>query len=835
MISNYPLDVDNIKLAAKGREGEILLHFGATEEEVSGRHCECRGRGGRGCGGKDRFRFDEQKGFIICNQCFNQGNGDIISAVMWFLDCSFSEAVNQIGEYLNVSYSQPVKRKTSKPKNPAVPVSEQIAILEGNQSKFDAWAETKPPVTGDAVLKAGAVLCKWPKRAPLEKQVECIGFPAYREGSEPAGIILYRLDGEKFPAIENGPGERKTHLLRGSQDGWVVSGALDTAKTVIKVEGVPDLLAIAPYVPEGYAVVTNTHGAKSAAKNCPLNSFYEKRVIIIGDADESGVSGANALAQEIVPYALEVKVIIPDGEIVESSGQDIRDVMNENLQAGYSLQDTVNGILEKAKQQKTFQPIEDEPALKPSFKSPEVVNDAPKWKPFPTEKLPEEAAKLVREAASSLRCDESLIAIPVLAALAGAIGRSRCLVAKSDWVAYPILWLALVADSGSLKTPAMKIALTPLRKISRESIRLGEQLLSEYNQKLEDYEKRVRSSKRNKQDDANSLLLDKPEKPILSRQIVSDTTIEALIPILRDNPRGVLLDRDELSSWLGSFDRYASGKGTDASNWISMYSAESFTIDRKKDNQIIHVPAAAVSIIGGIQPEILRQHLNGSNSQNGLSARLMMVSPPKSVKRWSDSEVSSDTTSKYAELIRRLLSLKMQESLDGYEPISLELSPEAKSAYEKYYNEHNTLAILESGELSSAFSKIEELPLRLSVILHCSHSDGTTTISNDMMSAAISLTEWFRNEAIRVRSLISKKVDEDKLEKLANWIAAKGKPISARDVQNGCRWLKTIDETEADLEKLVKDGLGRWEVKKPGPKGGKPKRLFCPTKQSDST
>ncbi|QDV21264.1 hypothetical protein Pan153_59520 [Gimesia panareensis] len=834
MISNYPLNVDKVKFAAKGREREILLHFGATEKEVSGRHCECRGRGGRGCGGKDRFRFDEQKGFIICNQCFNQGNGDIISAVEWFLDCSFSEAVNQIGEYLNVSHSQPVKRKPTNSKKPG-PVSEQIAILETDQAKLDKWAETKPPVTGDAVLRAGAVLCNWPRRAPKEKQFECIGFLAYRAGSEPAGIILYRLDGENFPAIENGPGERKTHLLRGSLDGWVISGDLEESQTVIKVEGVPDLLAFAPHVPDGYVVVTNTHGAKSAAKNCPLDPFNRKKVIIIGDADESGVSGANALAREVSPYANEVKVIFPDGEIAESGGKDVRDIMNENLQAGNSLQDTVNRILEKAEQQEPFQAVEDEPAWKPTNKTSEVVDDVPKWKPFPTDKLPEEAAKLVREAASSLRCDESLIAIPVLAALAGAIGRSRCLVAKSGWVAYPILWLALVADSGSLKTPAMKIALAPLRKASRESIGLGEQLLSEYNEKLEEYEKKIRISKKSKKEDAIDLLPEKPEKPILSRQIVSDTTIEALIPILRDNPRGVLLDRDELSSWLGSFDRYASGKGTDASNWISMYSAEPFTVDRKKDNQMIHVPAAAVSVIGGIQPGILRQHLNGSNSQNGLSARLMMVSPPKSVKRWSDSEVSSDTASKYAELITRLLSLKMQESLDGYEPISLELSPEAKSAYEEYYNEHNTLAILESGELISAFSKIEELPLRLSVILHCSHFAKTTTIGNGVMRDAISLSEWFRNEAIRVRSLISKDVDEDKLEKLANWIAAKGKPISARDVQNGCRWLKTIDETEADLEKLVKDGLGRWEVKKPGPKGGKPKRLFCPTKKSGST
>ena len=348
-------DKDEVLRQARFREREILLHFGATEEEVSGRHCECRGRGGRGCGGKDRFRFDEQKGFIICNQCFNQGNGNIIDAVMWYLDCSFSDAVNKIGEYLNVPHSQPVKREKPAPKKPAVPVSDQIERLEPDQSKFDAWAETKPPISGAAVAKSDASLCLWPKRAPQGKQIECIAFPAYGEGSDPAGMILYRSNGENFPAIENGPGERKTHLLKGSKDGWVISGDLDGAEAIIKVEGVPDLLALAPHVPDGYAVVTNTHGAKSA-KNCPVDRFEGKTLIIIGDNDKPGRVGAYSLARVAFGTAQEVKVVFPDGETTETGGKDVRDLLNENHLAGIDYQETVSQLIEQAQNAKPFRP-----------------------------------------------------------------------------------------------------------------------------------------------------------------------------------------------------------------------------------------------------------------------------------------------------------------------------------------------------------------------------------------------------------------------------------------------------------------------------------------------
>lgn len=65
--------------------------------------------------------------------------------------------------------------------------------------------DVKRTLSGVAVAKSGALLCLWPKRAPQGKQIECIAFPTYGEGSEPEGMILYRSNGENFPEIENGP------------------------------------------------------------------------------------------------------------------------------------------------------------------------------------------------------------------------------------------------------------------------------------------------------------------------------------------------------------------------------------------------------------------------------------------------------------------------------------------------------------------------------------------------------------------------------------------------------------------------------------------------------
>ncbi len=71
---------------------------GIPIDVLDGKHHPCPK-----CGGKDRFRLiDRAEGAVYCNQCFNENNGDFLSAVQHFQNISFSEAVNKTAECLGV-------------------------------------------------------------------------------------------------------------------------------------------------------------------------------------------------------------------------------------------------------------------------------------------------------------------------------------------------------------------------------------------------------------------------------------------------------------------------------------------------------------------------------------------------------------------------------------------------------------------------------------------------------------------------------------------------------------------------------------------------------------
>ncbi|MEO2018802.1 MAG: DUF3987 domain-containing protein, partial [Fuerstiella sp.] len=125
-----------------------------------------------------------------------------------------------------------------------------------------------------------------------------------------------------------------------------------------------------------------------------------------------------------------------------------------------------------------------------------------------------------------------------------------------------------------------------------------------------------------------------PEQPTRRRCVVQDSTIEALAPILMQNSRGVLLARDELSGWIGSFDKYSSGRGSsDVQKWLEIYNGESIVIDRKTgDTPFLFVKRPSVSICGGIQPDVLSQCLTDEHKSNGLQSRLLMAYPPRQAK-----------------------------------------------------------------------------------------------------------------------------------------------------------------------------------------------------------
>ena len=222
---------------------------------------------------------------------------------------------------------------------------EKFAILGQTLADFaQTFAEAKG-VAVNAILASGAQAGVWNRRVPEKYGV--IAIPAYRpyDREKPTAYALLRADGKLFPQVSNKAGKtllkpRKQHTLACSVDSLIVMGgwsALDSANTVVVVEGPTDAMALYPLLPAGYCVVTNTGGAGSFDSNlCP--AFAGKRVVVVMDADDAGQSGAkircDLLAQGRFDVE-EVRAISLPYEVAPKKGKDVRDW----IQAGASSAD----------------------------------------------------------------------------------------------------------------------------------------------------------------------------------------------------------------------------------------------------------------------------------------------------------------------------------------------------------------------------------------------------------------------------------------------------------------------------------------------------------------
>ena len=82
--------------------------------------------------------------------------------------------------------------------------------------------------------------------------------------------------------------------------------------------------------------------------------------------------------------------------------------------------------------------------------------------------------------------------------------------------------------------------------------------------------------------------------------MTSDATVEKLGEILNENPRGLLVLRDELSGWLRTLDR--SGREGDREFFLESWNGTgSYTFDRI-GRGTVRVGSMTVSLFGGIQP-----------------------------------------------------------------------------------------------------------------------------------------------------------------------------------------------------------------------------------------
>ncbi|MBC7077167.1 MAG: DUF3987 domain-containing protein, partial [Synergistales bacterium] len=426
------------------------------------------------------------------------------------------------------------------------------------------------------------------------------------------------------------------------------------------------------------------------------------------------------------------------------------------------------------------------------------------------------------------------VALPLLTACGAAIGLTRILEAKGgeatkNWRVPPLLWTAIICKSGSLKTPSITFALQFLQARQKVWLKDYESQRQQYKVSRLAYEKALTEWKKAK--DAGEPP-DEPQQPTARRILVSDTTVEAIAPILQANPRGLLLFRDELAAWIASFDRYANTEGGDSSFWLSCYNATPHTVDRRT-RETLHVPYTAVSITGGIQPGTLQRVFTVALRDSGLLARFLLTWPPQRIKVWNEHTVPETMRAAVGSVFDRLLDLDFDYGPDGEPcPKIVTLGPQAKATYAHFYNRHNQELIDLTDDLAAAFSKLEEIPLRLALILHlvrwaAGESVNPTVIDVESMNRAIALTEWHKHETARIYEILARGAEGNQQEELAEWIARRGGAVTVRDlVRNLWRFRGKRLEAEEALNDLVKAGLGHWEELPADQKGGRPTTVF---------
>jgi hypothetical protein len=560
----------------------------------------------------------------------------------------------------------------------------------------------------------------------------------------------------------------------------------------------------------GLVATTSAHGADSAKKTdwSPLRG---REVIFLPDRDSAGkeyVHSVVALLSRLRPMPRVRIVELPD---LPESG-DIVEFIAQRKAGGMSPED-VRTEIEALVDQSPPIDIESN-AMTPT---PAV--------PFPLKELPEPLSTFVAQGAASMRCDPSFIALPLFAALASAIGNTRRIRLKRGWAEPSILWTTIVGTSGTLKSPALDLALRSIRKRQAETLRLYEAQLKSYEEALIQYQKNLAQWDSKSKHDCP----EKPEKPVAPQMLVSDITVESLALLLKDAPRGLLLARDELSGWLGSFNQYKKGNA-DAAHWLEMHRAGFLKVDRKTGAvNHIFVPHAAVSIAGGIQPGTLARALTREFFENGLAARLLLAMPERPKREWTEDEVSADLELAVENIFEKLWSLELQHDENGEpQPVDLPLAPEAKKEWVDFYNAHADEQATLSEDLAAAWSKLEGYAARLALIIQLvrwASGDPKArfdAVDRESVIAGIALTRWFCQGATEERR---------ETMDLLQLIRRRGSRITARDLQRSGRF-EIADDAEAALEKLVEEGWGDWEDIPPGPKGGRASRVFVLTEHA---
>jgi hypothetical protein len=311
-------------------------------------------------------------------------------------------------------------------------------------------------------------------------------------------------------------------------------------------------------------------------------------------------------------------------------------------------------------------------------------------------------AQVLLETARAMPTAPEFLFTTLLPAAASRIGTGTQVVVKpsAQYTQPMVFWSAIVANSGSLKTPAQRVILDPLIALEKESYEAYQTNLADYRAVIE----RQKGKKREAPE------VDLPQPPLRKRYLTKDSTLETLQRIHAENPRGLLYYRDELAGVIKVRNQYRGGYGADEEAELDQWVGSAVIVDRAEKS--ICLPHSAISRTGAIQWEVLAELMGDHRDVNGAWSRWLFCaanSPPRYLQLLQeepDTGITEALTFLYTEL-------------EKVPPQNYGLSFEAKQLFETW--QHQLVDAQRSEDapgLQLVYPKIESYTARLALWLH---------------------------------------------------------------------------------------------------------------------
>ena len=619
--------------------------------------------------------------------------------------------------------------------------------------------------------------------------------------------------------------------------------------------------------------VSSLGGALAAGQAdwTPLNDY--KNAYLMPDNDEPGAQYARAVYTAL--SALEsppaVKVVrlsdLPDGgDIVDWLQNHASDWNGFDY---YPADSKEWAVCELRAELKKAEPIPEDWTLSRlagagtglfHWESPnEIATKTPPVESLKPELMPEPLRSWLVDVSHRMQTPPDFATVSAIVIMGAVIGAGCSIRPKhfDNWEVIPNLWGACIGrPSVVLKSPSMK---EPMQLLERLQAEYGEQYekdkaAAEFDSlankaMLDDVKKQLSSKAKGKGQDrvvspddmvklrADYVELTQKAEPEPTRRLFksNETSIQSMTVLQQQNPRGILVFRDELTGLLVKWDREdgADERAYFLEGWNGNGSYTDFKIGRG----LTDAKNICIGLLGGIQPDKLKRYLyqamKGSN--DGLMQRLQLAVWPDEPEGWQ----LVDTVPNKADKQRAFNILSILAELDFIQHGAtmgeyddrpyFRFDDAGQAVFNDWLTELQTVKIPreENPLMVEHFGKYRSLMPSLALIFHCIEiADGTArgNVSAKSAKLAVDWCKYLESHARRIYAM-AESPEHEAAVRLTDKIKAKvlPSPFTIRDIERkGWHGLKDRQEIEAACNIIVDENWLMMERKPKPPTGRTP-------------